>query len=126
MGEQPDYPLGTKNPFRVLNADAQGFELRPELIDDKVAACRTCHRVGGIGYREFSDWSTGTGNAYFGRITTTYKAFAKSHTMPPDLTGLTAANFAASQYGQAVARIDQCLTAAPAADCKFASTVMGR
>ncbi len=81
--------------------------------------------MGGIGYREFSDWSTGTGNAYYGRITTTYKAFAKSHTMPPDLTGLTAANFASSPFGVAVARIDQCLTAAPAADCKFASTVMG-
>jgi hypothetical protein len=41
-GEQPDYPLGTKGAFRVLNAEAQGFELKPELVDDKVAACRTC------------------------------------------------------------------------------------
>lgn len=125
-GEQPDYPLGTKGAFRVLNAEAQGFELKPELVDDKVAACRTCHRLGGSGYREFSDWSTGSGAAYYDRITNNYKAFAKSHTMPPTLDGLTAQTFAASPYGVAMKRIDECLTRSPAADCKFASTLMGR
>jgi hypothetical protein len=89
------------------------------MISEEVAVCTTCHRVAGAAFAEFSEWATGEGDAYFGKITDSYKRFEKSHWMPPRLDGLTADNFEASSWGKAVKHIRACTDNPNAEGCEF-------
>ena len=48
MGEDDDFYLGNNaSPFTVVNMEGQGWEMAPHLVNDKVAACTSCHRMAG-------------------------------------------------------------------------------
>ena len=113
-------------PYRLVNGPAQGFVVPKQLVGEKIEACTSCHRVGGSAFAEFSEWSTGSGDAYFGKITESYKAFAKSHWMPPRLEGLTAENFEGSAWGVAVKHIRTCSDNPASAGCEFADVPQSR
>jgi hypothetical protein len=122
FGEQPDYPISDiTKPYRLINGPAQGFGTSPQQVGENVAACTTCHRIAGAAFAEFSEWSTGTGDNYYSKITDPYKAFEKSHYMPLRLDGLTAANFDSSPYGKAVKALRTCSDDPNAAGCEFAT-----
>lgn len=59
-------------------------------MSEGAAACSTCHRVAGKAFAEFAEWSTGTGNDYFKKITDSHKTFPANMWMPPRLDGLAA------------------------------------
>lgn len=121
IGEHPDYPVSDlTRPYRLINGPAQGFGTSPQLVSEDVAICTTCHRVAGAAFAEFANWSTGTGDAYYGKITDSYKSFEKSHWMPPRLDGLTAENFPESVWGKAVTHINTCTSNPNAEGCEFA------
>jgi hypothetical protein len=121
MGEHPDYPISSlEAPYRLVNGDAQGFKVPQQLVSDEVSTCTTCHRVAGAAFSEFADWATGSGDAYFGKITDSYKQFAKSHWMPPRLDGLTEENFEQSRWGIAVKHIKKCTNNPQDPSCLYA------
>jgi hypothetical protein len=121
MGVHPDYPISDlSKPYSLVNGPAQGFVLPKQLVSEAAAPCTTCHRVAGKAFGEFADWSTGKGAAYFDKITPSYKTFEKSHWMPPRLEGLTAENFEASEWGQAVKHINVCMSRPSAPECEWA------
>lgn len=121
MGVHPDFPISNMElPYKVVNAQAQGFSIAPQMIGEEVAACATCHRVAGKAFGEFAQWSVGEGNAYYSKITDTYKTFEKTHWMPPRLDGLTAENFGETRWQKAVDHIAKCAENANAAGCQFA------
>ncbi len=127
MGEQPDYPISNlEMPYRIVNGPAQGFEMPKQLVSEAAAPCTTCHRVAGKAFAEFAEWSTGTGEAYFGKITEAHKSFPNAFWMPPRLDGLTAENFTSSSYGKAVAHIRKCMDNASDPECEFADVPSGR
>lgn len=121
LGEHRDLPISNLDaPFRLVNGKAQGFSQPKQLVSEDAAACTTCHRVAGDAFAEFSEWSTGTGEAYYGKITDRYKAFEKSHWMPMRLEGLTAETFEGSRWGVAVKHIRRCMDEPTAEGCEFA------
>lgn len=121
MGEQRDFPISNLElPYRLVNGPAQGFQLPQQLVSEDAAPCTTCHRVAGKAFAEFAEWSTGEGEAYYGKITERYKAFEKSHWMPLRLDGLTAENFPTSKWGVAVKHIRSCMDNPSAEGCAFA------
>jgi len=121
MGEHPDYPISNfELPYKLVNGTAQGFKIPKQLISEDAAACTTCHRAAGAAFGEFSDWAVGKGDAYFSKITDTYKQFSKSHWMPLRLEGLNAENFEASRYGVAAKHIATCMQNANAPGCEWA------
>ncbi|MDF2694162.1 MAG: hypothetical protein K0S65_2545 [Labilithrix sp.] len=121
MGETRDFPISNfELPYKLINGPAQGFQVPQQLVSEDVAPCTTCHRVAGAAFAEFAEWSTGEGDAYFGKITDRYKAFEKSHWMPLRLEGLTAENFPTSKWGVAVKHIRKCMDNTSAEGCEFA------
>ncbi len=127
MGEHPDYPVSALDaPYRLINGPAQGFRVPKQLVGEKVEVCTTCHRVGGAAFAEFADWSTGKGDAYYSKITDTYKTFEKTHWMPPRLDGLTAENFEESKWGLAVKQISACMANPNAEGCEWDDVPSGR
>ncbi len=127
MGSHPDFPISNFDvPYRLINGPSQGFVLPKQLVSEGAASCTTCHRVAGASFAEFANWATGTGDAYYGKITDPYKAFAKSHWMPPRLDGLTPTNFDASRWGLAVKHIRTCTDNPAAPECEFADVPSGR
>jgi hypothetical protein len=121
MGEQTDFPISNfELPYRLVNGPAQGFGISKQLVSEEASACTTCHRVAGAAFAEFSEWATGEGDAYFSKITDSYKAFEKSHWMPQRLDGLTAENFPTSRWGLAVKHIRKCMDTPTAEGCEFA------
>lgn len=122
FGENPDYLISDlAAPYRLVNGPAQGFGTSPQFTGEAVGACVTCHRVAGAAFAEFSEWATGTGDAYYGKITDSYKRFEKSHWMPPRLEGLNEENFASSSWGKAVQHIRACTDNPNAPGCEFAT-----
>jgi len=121
MGEQRDFPISNLElPYRLVNGPAQGFQLPQQLVSEDATPCTTCHRVAGKAFAEFAEWSTGEGEAYYGKITERYKTFEKSHWMPLRLDGLTAENFPTSKWGVAVKHIRTCMDDPSAEGCEFA------
>ena len=120
MGEHPDWPISSLDaPYKLVNGPAQGFEVGKQLVSEDAAPCTTCHRVAGKAFAEFAEWSTGEGEAYFSKITDSYKTFEKSHWMPLRLDGLTAENFPTSKWGVAVKHIRTCMDNPSAEGCEF-------
>jgi hypothetical protein len=127
MGEHPDYLISNlEAPYRLVNGSAQGFQVPKQLVSEPVAPCTSCHRVAGRAFAEFAEWSTGTGNDYFKKITDSHKTFPANMWMPPRLDGLTAENFAQSSYGKAVAHIRKCTDNASDPECEWADIPTGR
>ncbi len=121
MGEQRDFPISNlEMPYKLVNGPAQGFVVPQQLVSEDAAPCTTCHRVAGASFAEFAEWSTGTGDNYYSKITDTYKRFEKSHWMPLRLDGLTQENFDTSKWGVAVKHIRKCMDNASAEGCEFA------
>ncbi len=121
MGEHPDWHISALDaPYKLVNGPAQGFEVGKQLVSEDAAPCTTCHRVAGKAFAEFAEWSTGEGEAYYGKITDSYKTFEKSHWMPLRLDGLTAETFPTSKWGVAVKHIRTCMDNASAEGCEFA------
>lgn len=121
MGELRDFPISDLElPYKLINGPAQGFQVPQQLVSEEAAPCTTCHRVAGTAFAEFAEWSTGEGDAYFSKITDSYKRFEKSHWMPLRLDGLNADNFPTSKWGVAVKHIRKCMDNASAEGCEFA------
>jgi len=120
LGEQNDYPISRiDRPYRLINGPAQGFGTSPQQTSELVAPCTTCHRVAGAAFAEFSEWATGTGDAYFSKITDPYKKFEKSHWMPIRLDGLNESNYAGSKWDVAVKHMRTCTDNPNAEGCEF-------
>ena len=121
LGQHAEWPISNLDaPYKLVNGPAQGFVVGKQLVSEDAAPCTTCHRVAGKAFAEFAEWSTGEGDAYFGKITERYKAFEKSHWMPLRLDGLTAENFPTSKWGVAVKHIRKCMDDESAEGCEFA------
>lgn len=120
MGELADFSISDNGrPYSLINGKAQGFGFAKQLIGEGVEQCTSCHRVAGPAFSEFADWATGTGDGYYGKITERYKAFEKSHWMPPRLDGLTAETFDNSSWGKAVKHIRKCMDPSSGAQSEF-------
>ena len=125
LGELPDYPISNPNaPYNIVAAAKLGFSIPQQLVSPEVGACFNCHTLAGGTMGTFADWSTGTG-PYFDNITDTGKQFANSHWMPPRLDGLTPDNWAASDFGQAMAFIDKCNSNGSDPSCLWADVPRG-
>lgn len=123
MGVHPDFLVSdNEHPYSIINGEAQGFHIPPQLVSEEVEVCTTCHRLAGSSMLgDFSQWSTGQGSEYASLITDEYQKFEKSHTMPIRLTGLTKDNFADSEWGKAVKVANECSNRETDNEkCKFA------
>src|SRR5262249_36416405 len=110
----------TDAPYSIVNMKAQGWTMQRQLVSDEAAACTACHRIGeGNMMSSFSMWSTGSGDFYYGKVTDAYKAFEKSHWMPPKLGTVTEATWADSKFGKAVSFIKGC-TESGSGNCQYA------
>lgn len=109
VGEHPDFLISNLGaPYNIVAADKLGFKLPKQLVNDEVGACNNCHRLAGDTITRFAEWSTGTGDEYFRKITDYGKQFEHSHWMPPRLDGLNADNWATSKYGKALEFMKKC------------------
>ena len=109
IGEHPDFLISDlAAPYNIVAADKLGFALPKQLVNDEVGACNNCHRLAGGTLKSFANWSTGTGDDYFSKITDFGKKFENSHWMPPRRDGLTEANWADSKYGKALEFMKKC------------------
>jgi hypothetical protein len=125
LGENPDFPISDlSKPYNIVAGDHLGFDLPKQLVSDEVGACNNCHRLAGDTLNRFAKWTTGTGN-YFDWITETGKKFENSHWMPPRLNGLTAENWATSEYAKALIFMDKCVQNANAEGCIWADVPRG-
>jgi hypothetical protein len=125
LGELPDYPISNPTaPYNIVAADKLGFALPQQLVSPEVGPCLNCHTLAGGTAGNFADWSTGTG-AYFSSITATGAQFANSHWMPPRLDGLSANNWAQSDFGQAMTFLDNCSSNPSDPSCIWADTPRG-
>ena len=123
MGENNDFHISDNSrPYSIINGPSQGFSIPPQLVSPDVEPCTACHRLAGESMMgDFSQWSTGQGSNYKNKITDSYQAFAKSHTMPQRLEGLTADNWEMSDYAKAVKLANDCSGLTRDTDkCKFA------
>ncbi len=133
MGELPDFPISNSGaPYNIVAADKLGFALPKMLLSDGegatgAGACLNCHRLTqGSVMGDFTNWSTGTDETYFSRMTDLGKKFEESHWMPPNLDGLNAANFAASKYGQALKFVTACNSNPSDPKCEWGNIPRGR
>ncbi len=131
MGEQPDFPISNSGaPYNIVAANKLGFALPKMLLNDgesEAGACLNCHRLTqGSTMGDFTQWSTGTGDVYFGRMTDFGKKFEESHWMPPNLDGLTQANFDASKYGAALKFIATCNANPADPKCEWGNVPRGQ
>ena len=46
MGENPDFVEGYKSPYRILDAEDQGWTSPKHLVSEEAAPCTKCHRIG--------------------------------------------------------------------------------
>ena len=126
IGELDDFPISDLSvPYNLVAADKLGFRLPKQLVNDEVGACNNCHRLAGGTLKDFADWSTGTGNRYFDRITEFGKKFESSHWMPPRKEGLTEATWPTSKYGKALQFMKKCATDERNPECLWADTPRG-
>lgn len=128
IGDDKAYPQGSPSPYELVGRHSMGWRMHKYVTSSQAAACTGCHRLAdgsslaGQDGRSSSSWtarSTGNDTDFFqGRVTASYRAFAKSHWMPPSLAGLTEANWNNSEYGKAVRFLQQCVDSD--ANCAFA------
>jgi hypothetical protein len=130
MGEHPAYPISDLEfPYKLVNGPAQGFQVPKQLVSEDALPCTSCHRIAGKAFAEFAEWSTGTGNSYFQKITASHSTFPTSYWMPQRLEGYTAESFATSKWGVAVKHIRNCLNPIGGASqpgCEFADIPQSR
>ncbi len=122
MGVDEDYPMGANDaPYHLVNAAGQGWAAQKHITDERAAACTKCHRMGkGYQWKTYASRLDGSNTTWKGLLTTPYRTFEKIHWMPLDLTGLTEATWATSEYGQALAFIKNCAKDATDAACASA------
>ena len=46
MGENPDFVIGYNGPYRLLDAEDQGWTMPKVLVSPEAGACTKCHRIG--------------------------------------------------------------------------------
>lgn len=127
MGENADFAISQIDaPYSIIAADNLGFQIPKQLVSDEVGACNNCHRLAGNTNGNFANWSTGTGDEYYSKITDTGKAFEASHWMPPRLEGVTAANWDASKFGDAVKFMQKCASNSSDPSCIWADVPRGQ
>jgi hypothetical protein len=127
MGLHPDFPISRlDSPYNIVAADKLGFRVPKVLISEKADACTNCHRLGGSNMLgDFTQWSTGTGEGYYSKITDLGKTFKESHWMPLNLDGLTEQNFGTSRYGEALKHIELCRSNPSNPECEWGDTPRG-
>ena len=127
LGENPDYIISKNDaPYYIVNQDAEGFKVPPQIISDEAAPCGTCHRVpASTNWTNFTNWSTGSGAIYMDQRSATGKKFEYAHWMPMRLEGLDETNWASSQWAKAVEHINLCGANPSAAGCLTAPIPRG-
>ena len=128
LGALPDLPISNPDaPYNIVGGDKLGFQIPKVLISEEASACTNCHTLAqGSTLGNFTDWSTGTGDVYFGKITDTGKKFENSHWMPLNLDGVTAETWDAGKYGKALAFIKKCTAASADPACEWADPPRGK
>ena len=127
IGTLPDLPISNPEaPYNIVAADKLGFSLPEILVSEDAAACTNCHTLAkGSTLGNFTNWSTGTGSEYFGKITDYGKKFEISHWMPLNLDGVTDQTWATSKYGRALDFIKKCDQNASGPTCEWANSPRG-
>ena len=127
MGQLADFPISNPEaPYNLVAADHLGFRLPKILVSEAAAPCTNCHTLAqGATIGRFSDWSTGTGNEYYSKITDFGKKFNESHWMPLNLEGVNETNFATSKYGKALEHLKKCGSNASDPECEWADSPRG-
>jgi hypothetical protein len=128
LGDHPDFPISALDaPYNIINGDSQGFEIPKQIVNPEVGPCANCHRLTVNRMAgDFSEWSTGTGEEYFSKITDYGKKFEESHWMPLNLAGLNEANWKDSKYFKALEFAKKCNTEFNAPpECEYAPVPRG-
>jgi hypothetical protein len=111
MGFDPDMPIGANDaPYSIVNLAGQGWTMHKQITSPEVNACLRCHRMAGGKWLPWAKRLDGTDTAFRNITTTPYRSFEKIHWMPPNLTGITEANWAQSDFGKAMAFLKRCAT----------------
>jgi hypothetical protein len=109
MGYDEDYAIGANDrPYSIVNLAGQGWTMPQQLVSTEANACLQCHRMGNGRWLEWSTRLDGTDSSFRNITTDEYLQFRNLHWMPPELTGLTEANWATSEYGVALDFIKSC------------------
>jgi cytochrome c553 len=126
-GMHADFPISALDaPYNIVAADHLGFSLPKLLVSEGAGACTNCHGLAGIrSLGDFTEWSTGTGEEYYSKITDFGKKFSESHWMPLNLEGITEQNFTASKYGIALKHIKRCNDNNTDPACEWADSIRG-
>ncbi len=127
LGQHPDLPISNPSaPYNIVAASHLGFSLPKIIVSEAASPCTNCHTLAqGSTMGNFSDWSTGTGDDYYSKMTDFGKKFTESHWMPLNLEGVNEANFATSKYGTALAHIKKCNNNPSLPECEWADTPRG-
>jgi len=121
MGIDEDWPSGfLEMPYSLVNATGQGWRMEPTIESPEAAACRQCHRASADRWtRSWLNRIDGRDTAWTNITTPAYQEFQHAYWMPPDLEGLSADNWAESEYGKALDFIRMCATNRDAPGCQF-------
>ncbi len=127
LGTLPDLPISNPDaPYNIVAADKLGFTIPKVLVSEEASACTNCHTLAqGNTLGNFTDWSTGTGDAYYAKITDWGKKFEHSHWMPLNLEGVSDTSWASSKYGKALAFIRKCNTTPGDPACEWVDAPRG-
>lgn len=146
IGQHPDFVEGYSGPYRLLDAEDQGWNAPVHLVSEEAAACTRCHRIGldqwsapsGVTSRTVREVNNG-GCVFCGQapwldrleqkqpgwerlVTESHKTFANAFWMPPDAKDvLNAELWEASDYKKAMDFIRDCGARPDAEPCKWAA-----
>jgi hypothetical protein len=128
LGTLPDLPISNPDsPYNIVAASKLGFTIPKVLVSEEASPCTNCHTLAaGNTLGNFTEWSTGTGDAYYAKITDYGKQFAHSHWMPLNLDGVTEESWATSKYGKALAFIKKCNATPGDPACEWADPPRGK
>jgi hypothetical protein len=110
MGIDDDFALGYADaPYSIVNLKGQGWTMPKMLTSPEAAACTRCHRMGdGRWTRGWIDRLVGEDASWTNMTTESYREFKHAFWMPPDVDGVDEASWPESDFGKAVAFIQNC------------------
>ncbi len=121
MGIDDDFALGFLDaPYSLVNAQGQGWTMPRTIESQGAAACRKCHRISDDRWtNSWLDRIDGRDSSWVSITTEAYHEFEHAYWMPPDLEGLSADNYAQSEYGRSLDHIRECARNPSTAGCEF-------
>lgn len=124
MGINEDFALGyNDSAYSIVNMDGQGWTIPQQLVSPEAAACTRCHRIANDRWsRSWINRMVGEDTAWTNITSESYRDFAHTFWMPPDLDGLDETTFWDSDFGHSVRFIQSCARTPSDPACQWRDT----